>query len=199
MSELPYREKLRADVFAIATRIVATEGLGALQARRIAAEAQCSVGSIYNVFGDLDGLIIAINVDTIGELGKALAASFENGKDQDTETRLADLALTYMHFALQNLNRWRAIFEHRLPAHREVPDHYRADQARLLALIEKIIAADIAAPPARIQAARALFAAVHGIIVLAIDNKLSDFDPSATEAEIRFIVKAAAKGLNAAA
>jgi AcrR family transcriptional regulator len=194
----PYRARLRLDVLDLAERVVATEGLAGLQARRIASDANCSVGSIYNVFGDLDGLAIAVNERTLARLAGPLEASFEATRGHPTAGRLTDLALAYMRFALDNQLRWRAVFELRLPNGREVPDRYRQSQAQLLSLIERIIAAEIPDAGKRAHAARALFAAVHGIIALALDNKLSPFDAATVEAEIRFIVRAAAAGLRGA-
>lgn len=198
MSKLPYREQLKADVLAIARRIVEQDGLAALHARRVAAQAKCSVGSIYNVFDDLDGLVIALNIETVHDLGKALTASFEGSAQLGLDERLADLAITYARFAVANANRWRAVFEHKLSGTRTIPETYRSDQARLLALIEDIIAGEIPDSAMRERAARALFAAVHGIVALALESKLVAFDAQGTEMEIRFIVKAAASGLRAA-
>jgi AcrR family transcriptional regulator len=198
VSDLPYRERLKTEALAIATRIIAEEGLAALQARRVATEAGCSVGSIYNVFGDLDGLIIAANSATIAMLGNDLAESFKTHAGQPTQARLMDLALAYMRFAIHHLNRWKAVFEHRLMTARDIPESYRADQARLLELIEKIIAAEIPDGALRVHAGRALFASVHGIITLALDAKLQPFNRKSLEQEIRFIVRAAANGLKAA-
>lgn len=195
MSDDGYRQRVRLEALEIARGIVVREGLAALQARRVAKDAKCSVGSLYNVFGDLDGLILALNVETVGALGKTLAASFAMTRRQPTDERLLDLALSYMTFALAHLNLWKAVFEHRLPDNAEVPPTYRADQARLLALIGEIISGEIAGEDVRACAARALFAAVHGIIALSVDQKLGTFDARALEAEIRFIVKAAANGL----
>lgn len=195
MKEPPYRERLRQKALEIAIRIAAGEGLVALQARRIATEADCSVGSLYNVFGDMDGLVIAVNRDTVLLLGDALMASFAATEGRPVEHRLTDLALTYMRFALDHQNRWRAVFEHRQTEGRDVPDDYRADQARLLGLIEAVIAGDVTDAALRRRAARALFAAIHGIIMLALDEKLAHFDREAMESEIRFIVSAAARGL----
>lgn len=195
-ADTAYREHLREAMLPLAVRIIEKDGLGALQARRVALDAKCSVGSVYNVFGDLDGLIIAANVRTVQDLGSELLSSFRSTTGQAVEARLLHLALAYKNFALNNLNRWRAIFEHRLSGAREVPAEYRADQARLLGLIEAIIADAIADGTTRLHAGRALFSAVHGIIALGIDHKLATYDPVAMEDEIRFIVSAAARGLS---
>lgn len=195
MTELPYRERLRLKALDIATSIVKQDGLAALQARRVAREADCSIGTLYNVFGDMDGLVIALNQTTVRRLGEDLVRSFNAEQGSAVEGRLTDLALTYMRFAHDNRPLWRAVFEHRLPEGADIPETYRADQARLLALIESIVADDLADTDLRHRAARALFAAIHGIVQLALDQKLSGFDREATEAEIRFVVSAVANGL----
>lgn len=195
MTELPYRERLRLKALDIATTIIEQDGLAALQARRVAREADCSIGTLYNVFGDMDGLVIALNQTTVRRLGEDLVRSFNATQGSAVESRLTDLALTYMRFAHDNWPLWRAVFEHRLPDGADIPETYRADQARLLALIESIVAEDLADAGLRRRAARALFAAIHGIVQLALDQKLSDFDREATEAEIRFVVSAVSNGL----
>jgi len=197
-SREPFRDRARAEILTLALSIVAKEGLQGLQARRIAREAGCSVGSLYNIFGDLDGLVIAANVETVAALEKALLASFSATEGQPIDARLLDLALAYSRFALENLNLWRAIFAHRLPPNQDVPPSYRADQARLLSLISTIIADEISDRKLRDRAARALFAAVHGIVALAIDSKLEAFEEARMQDEVRFIVKAAAAGLKSA-
>lgn len=195
MAEQNFRNELRQKAFGLARDIITSEGLAALQARRVAREAGCAVGTLYNVFGDMDGLTIAVNQETVQLLGEDLIASVTASQGQPVEARLTALALTYMRFALDNLNRWRAVFEHRLSERAEVPQAYLDDQAKLLALIEGIIASDVAAPELRQRAARALFAAIHGIIQLAVEEKLAHFDRATTEGEIRFIVSATANGL----
>lgn len=195
MSEAPYRERLRATALEIATRIVEAEGLAALQARRVATDAGCSVGTLYNIFGGMDDLVTAVNRDTLRLLGEALVTNFTATHDRAVEQRLTDLALTYLRFARQHMLRWRAVFEHRRGDGAEPPADYRAEQARLLALIETVVAGEIADTDARRRAGRALFAAIHGIVLLAVDEKLANYDHTQTEGEIRFIVSATANGL----
>jgi AcrR family transcriptional regulator len=193
----PFRDRLRRELLAVAERIVETEGLEALQARRLALESKASVGTIYNVFGDLDGLILAANETTLDLLSTPLSEAARATEQRPLLDRLMALALAYQSFAYHHLPRWRAVFEYRLPANRELPPAYAAKRAQLLALIEKAIEGEVPENEARGHAARALFAAVHGIIALALDNKLAPFDPRSVEAEIRFIVTAAARGLGA--
>src|ERR1700749_1720458 len=58
----------------IARREIESKGLIALKSRDIAAAAHCSIGSIYNEFGDFDGLILTVNRETVQRLDAVLAA-----------------------------------------------------------------------------------------------------------------------------
>ncbi|MBU1210490.1 MAG: TetR/AcrR family transcriptional regulator [Alphaproteobacteria bacterium] len=190
-----FRDKLRDTVMGIGRRLVVDEGLASVQARRIATEAGCAVGSIYNVFHDLDALIIALNTVTLGELGSALKAAHDASKDAPTHERLLALAQAYFEFAGSNRQLWRAIFEHHLPEGAKAPPEYRDDQNRLFALVEDCLVDDIADAVERRSAARALFASVHGIVSLALDRKLGEFEPDETRKQIEFLVGCAARGL----
>jgi AcrR family transcriptional regulator len=195
-SSAPYRTQMRENMIAIASRIVAEEGLAALQARRISQEAGCAVGTLYNVFGGLDFLIIEANATTLNALGSALKAADDAASDGDSAARLLALALTYLGFANDNSNAWRAVFEHHMSPGAEVPDWYRDRQKGLFGLVESILAPALADTRLRSSSARALFAAVHGIVTLALDRKLGDFDLAETELQIRFVVRSIAAGIS---
>lgn len=181
----------------IAERLLASDGLEAVQARRIAQEADCSVGTIYNVFGGLDGLIISANTRTLKALGETLEAAVSGAGRGSLEDQLMALALAYSGFAHRQTHRWRALFEHRMEPGKAVPDSYRAEQEALLRLVEACLAGHIGDEADRFSAARALFSGVHGIVWLALDNKLGALGPAECERQIRFIVEAAARGVMA--
>ncbi len=197
MAEVPYRQRMHASMLDIATRVVATEGLAALQARRVAQEAGCAVGTLYNVFGGLDDLIIAANANTLDRLGETLTRSDRATTDQTTKSRLMALALAYLAFAKDNSHAWRSVFEHQLSVGALVPDWYRERQAALFGVVESVLGAAIVDQQKRTSAARALFSAVHGIVMLSLDQKLGDFDAAEAERQVRFIVGASADGLSA--
>ena len=179
----------------IGRRLIVDEGLASVQARRIATEAGCAVGSIYNVFQDLDALIIALNTVTLGELGSALKTAHDASKTAPTHARLLALAHAYFDFAADDRQLWRAIFEHHLPEGAKAPPEYRDDQNRLFALVEDCLVGDIADDGDRRSAARALFASVHGIVSLSLDRKLGEFEPDETRKQIEFLVGCTARGL----
>ena len=195
MSEPSYRDRLREEILALAGRLLETEGLDALQARRIAKEADCSVGTIYNIFGDIDGLILAANSRTLTAMGRALTAALDEAKWLPVKDRLMALAIAYMHFALENQPQWEAVFKYRRPPGAETPPAYLDDQARLLALIEGVIGEIVPVTEHRARTARALFGAVHGIVALALDNRLGGRMRAEIEDQVKFIVDIVARGL----
>ena len=195
MPERTYRERLRANTLLVAKRIVTNEGLAALQARRVAVDAGCSVGTIYNLYDGLDDLIINVNAATLEDLGRDLMAERDRSLGANLSAQLTALALAYLSFALDQQPSWRAVFEHQLSKDRTVPDWYRERQAALFAIVESLLTRYVSEPKERASIARALFSAVHGIVALALDQKLGDFDRHATESQIRFVVEAAAFAL----
>lgn len=197
MIQPSYREKLKTAMVSIAARILEAEGLAGLQARRVAREAGCSVGTLYNIFKSLDDLLIVANARTLADLGRALIVARDATAQASLEGRLQALALAYLRFANIHQKSWRAVFEHHMSSGQPVPGWYREAQARQFGLIEEVLFDAMPEPKTRSRAARALFAAIHGIVALALDRKLGDFDPAETEAQVRFVLTAAAQGLAA--
>jgi AcrR family transcriptional regulator len=174
------REAVRAALVAAAERAIAWDGLTGLRARDLAREAGCAVGAIYNAVRDLDELILLVNARTLAALERELdAAAAASARATATGasravTALARLAITYLDFAAAHTLRWRALFEHRLPADREVPDWYRQEQQRLFGYVEAPLRELVPAMPAADRAllARSLFSAVHGLVLLGLEEKL---------------------------
>lgn len=196
MASPTYRDGLRATTRDIAAAILQREGLAALQARKIALAANCSVGTLYNIWRNLDELTIAANAITLAQFGNLLVAARDGaGSDADLEPRLLALADAYVRFAVDNQPAWRALFDHRMAPTHTVPDWYRDAQRGLFAIVETVLEPSVPDPAERARASRALFGSVHGIVSLALDEKLGNFDRADCEAQVRFIVAAAARGL----
>ena len=181
----------------IAERLIANEGLSAVQARRVAQEADCSVGTLYNVFGGLDGLLLAANARTMKALGEKLETAGRGAHGGSLEGKLLALALAYRDFAFQQSNRWRALFEYRMEADKPAPESVRAQQTELFGLVEQCLVDAIEDADTRFSAARALFSSVHGIVWLLFVNNLGSLGPEEAERQVRFIVGAAARGVEA--
>jgi AcrR family transcriptional regulator len=193
MAKLRSREQMKEAFIAIGEALIATEGLTALQARTVAERAGCSVGTIYNSFETIDGLILAVNARTLAALGARLKEALAPGAS--LTDRLRGLALAYLAFATEHTRRWRAVFEHNMSARQAVPEWYRAAQAPLFALLAEVLPAEMD-DERRATASHMLFAAAHGVVTLALDTKLADaFDRDATEDQLRMLVTLAGQGL----
>jgi len=193
MSSSSYRDRLKSTIIQVARELLATDGLQGLQARRIAQSADCSVGTIYNLFGNLDMVIISANAEALAELHAQLSEAIKD-KAGLTE-RLDTLSQTYLRFAIERTLEWRAIFEHRCAPKTTIPDWYRANQAQSFAIVEDVLAPGMDQSETRAEAARALFSAVHGVIALSLDEKLGEFQQAQTERQVHFVVKSIARGI----
>lgn len=165
------REALRTNLIDIAERTIATEGLRALRARDLAKEAGCAVGAIYNVFGDLTDLTLAVNARTFHRLGADVAAALAEAP-QDPVEQLVVMAQAYHQFAAANHLSWRALFDVERPAGEAAPEWYLQEMGRLFAYISDPLAVIFPdrTPEDLALLTRALFSSVHGIVLLGLDE-----------------------------
>ena len=186
----PHKD-IRAAALKSAEMIVVEEGLGALNARRVAAEADCSVGTLYNIFGQLDGLIDAVNLTTLRLLAEEVAEAVAKlPADARREQPLSALAQMYHRFARTHRNRWSALFEHRGLG---PPDKRQQDVEQLL--FARIVSAAGIDPAKMSQAEsdslRMLLAAIHGVVAFAVNRAIS---PKDAERYVSLIVQAGVRG-----
>ena len=196
------RVALKDALIVAAERAVAARGLAGLKARELAAEAGCAIGAIYNVFDDLDDLILAVNGRTLVALEQVLAGAAEekSGPASDADSaakRLVAMALAYLNFAAENKERWRALFDHRLPAGKNTPDWYLADQVKLFAYVERPLRTlkPTLKPAEGAVLARSLFSAVHGLVTLGLEEKLGVVPVPTLRKQVTLVVSAVGKGL----
>src|ERR1700754_1560465 len=101
-----------------ARAIIASKGLRSLKVRDVADAADCSIGSVYNEFGDFDGLILTVNRETV----QALHARLSAVPDKDPVKQLHGLAERYLDFATEHANLLRSLFEHRMENDHPFPE-----------------------------------------------------------------------------
>src|ERR1041384_2032169 len=191
------RRKLRDDLIGAAERAIAREGLRGLKARELAVEVGCAVGAIYNVFDDLDELVFAVNSVTLDQLEATLTTA-GGARAQEPVEALTHLAVAYTDYAAAHTRRWRALFDHRLPEGRAVPTWYQTNLARLFVYIEEPLRklAPALAEERRALVARSLFSAVHGIVLIGLEEKLQSIPLSTVREQVTVMVEAFAKGLS---
>lgn len=187
---------LKARLLDAARETIAMHGLGALRARDLAEKAGCATGSVYNVFSDLDDLILQANAQTIVELGVALSIA---NKEKSPEEKLEALALAYCHFAQENRALWEALFQHRMADGGPSPDWFLTGHTILLDQIAqplKDLAPELSATDLQ-RRARTYFAAVHGIISIALQDRFIGLPREKLEDELSTFVKQLTLGVSA--
>ena len=152
-------------------RQLAETGLARFSARDVAKRVGYSIGTLYNVFGSYDGLMLAINGRTL----KLWSASLEVRLAEAGEDRIACLVSAYFEFAAQNPKTWIALYEHHMADGGPAPDWYQALVAELMAIVAAEIGTALPGkdPEAVLALARSLVATVHGHCVFALYNTFS--------------------------
>jgi AcrR family transcriptional regulator len=192
------RRKLRDALIEAAERTIETEGLRGMKARDLALRVGCAVGAIYNVFTDLDDLVFAVNALTLEQLEKTLTVAGGSGDPQaDAIRALVQLGHAYTDYAAAHTRRWRALFDHHLQEGREIPTWYRANLHRLFDYIEQPLRklAPVLADQQRVLLARSLFSAVHGIVLIGLEEKLQSIPLSVLRQQVTAMIEAFARGL----
>ncbi|MGB3723822.1 MAG: TetR/AcrR family transcriptional regulator [Pacificimonas sp.] len=153
-------QELRALLIREGHELLAELGFARFSARAAAKRAGYSVGTIYNVFGSLDGYLVAINTHTFALWAAHLSAALEPADDD----RIAALVHGYFSFAEANGNLWMAIYDHRLPDGMGMPEHDARARAALTQIVEeevrRALPEDTDVDVHRLT--RSLIAVVHG-------------------------------------
>ena len=189
---------IRARILASATRRIADDGLDGLRARDVAGDAGIALGSIYKHFVDFDDLVLHVNSATLLAMSEALE---EGARDaSDPAERLERLAGAYLAFAEGHPRLWAALFEHRMARGAPVPDWHLADHEPLFRLIAGPVA--LLAPEldeaARAVRTRTVFAAVHGVVALALQDRFIGVPRGALEDEVTTVARGLVAGLKEA-
>ena len=165
------RDELYAMALKAARDIAEEDGLRGLTTRRIAQEIGYTVGTLYNVFENLDDLILHLNGTTLDDLYEVCS---KVRLDEESEAAVRALAESYVRFIREHPKRWSILFEHHLPDGRELPEWHHEKVRRLLGLLEQALA-PLFAPgqeAERHHSARVLWASLYGIGALESVSKL---------------------------
>lgn len=178
-----------------ARRIIASKGLISLKVRDVAEAAGCAIGSVYNEFGDFDGLILTINRETV----QRLTGELRSITDADPRAQLRGLAQGYLEFTSQNANLLRSLFEHRMENDRPFPEDILNMVMEAFALMyPPLFRLMPDRDPAEVALiARTMFSAVHGIISLGLEERMVAVPPEKLRQQLAQFVDVQLIGLGA--
>lgn len=149
-------------------RQMAEVGFARFSAREVAKRIGYSIGTVYNVFGTHDRLILAINTRTFRLWADHLRERLA-GEETD---RIRVLVEGYFSFARENPNLWMAIYDHRLPPDAAMPEEFEKQRAELTEIVTAEIAAALPdrVRPSAPRLARSMIATVHGHCTFALNG-----------------------------
>lgn len=156
------RSELTTMAINAAERIIANDGLEQMSARRIAKEIGYAPGTLYNLFEDLDELVLRVNARTLDGLLRA----FEEVPPCDTpRDALHALADSYLSFTSDNRRLWDALLTFRRNKPAPPPQWYLAHLGKLVGHVAEILTRfrPTLSEADRAYRARLIWASIHGI------------------------------------
>lgn len=180
-----------------ATRIVETSGASELSARVVAREIGYAPGTLYNLFKNLDDILLQVEAGLFERLDQALASAID-GRRTTEAIRL--FASAYAGFAFENARLWHLIQTHQPPMSAGSPDWYLekvfAPATRLEPLLARITGNDDVESVTR--TARLLWSAIHGILQVATAEKFGALSRATTTAMVEELVESYLIGISVA-
>lgn len=187
-------EELRELILQATQDIIERDGLAGLSARAIARRIDYSPGTLYNVFQNLDDLVLHVEANVLDTLEKRLGLVGHGDSPMEAVQKLAS---AYLEFTRERPRLWNLLFEHHLPSKVQIPEWYQAKLDGLLQRVEQAIAPlfqrDDAAGLRR--SARVLWAGVHGIASLSTSDKLSTITSESAQVLVDELVASYVSGL----
>src|ERR1700741_639794 len=90
-------QQLRELILDAAQEIIDAQGLTGLSAREIARRIAYSPGTIYNMFDNLDDVVLNVEARVLDALDKRLGAVLQEGTQGNSAARLAHAYLAFTH------------------------------------------------------------------------------------------------------
>lgn len=164
-------EELSHMIINAAYELMEKEGHSKVSTRKIASHIGYTVGTLYNVYQNLDDIFIHINSRTLDKLTQQLEEAMKNsGKN----LALKAVANKYIEFSKENFNLWNVLFEYRFPESQIIPKWYANKIDKINDVASQAIIKNFPHFPREKmkETVMVLWAGVHGICVLSIKGKL---------------------------
>lgn len=186
------RKELKEMAIDAGLSLLAESGIDGLSARQIASRIGYTVGTLYNVFADLEDIVLHMNAATLLDMKQHLTP-LANSKKKPFD-RILDFAHCYGDYAVANPARWNLL--HGSPRTMKLPEWFREEVHGVFALVEAPIVELCPKQPKQARdAAKVLWAGLHGICALSISQKLEGVEAAPMHALIDNFVSNYLKGL----
>jgi AcrR family transcriptional regulator len=187
-------EELRQLILDASQTIVERSGITGLSAREIARMIGYSPGTLYNIFENLDDVLLTMQVQLLGRMVEHLRRV---PLGPDGEKNVDALTQEYVEFALINRRMWNLLFAHSVPSASTMPAPFHEHLNNIADIVRTAITP--LTPDgsyAQLDAtARALFAGVHGIASIAASEKGAHLTPATAQSYAKELTSTFVMGL----
>ena len=164
-------DELRQLILTSARTIIEKNGLPGLSAREIAKLIGYSPGTLYNIFENLDDVLLNLQITTFSEMHHVLASTPAGATPELSIDALTD---AYVEYALDNRQMWNLLFAHQLQEGSTVPPALHTQFSNCMDVIQnaiKPLMSSYSTQQDLISTAYSLWAGVHGITAVAVTQK----------------------------
>lgn len=164
-------DQLNNMILDAAKDLLIEEGFQRISTRKIANRIGYSVGTLYNVFQNLDDIYMHLNGRTLDELIKIL----DDAIADKAVSQIKSMSYAYIKFSMDHFNAWSLLFEYRFPENVVVPKWYNEKIEHLYSIVGKALAHALQInDPQKLKGyITVIWAGIHGICVLSTKGKLS--------------------------
>jgi AcrR family transcriptional regulator len=196
------KQKIMLRIIDVAEQKICRDGLSGINLRALAKSADIKSASLYNHFkGGLDEVILQVNSRTIQMMDKKLQDAVLASTGKPTAVLFKNMAIAYLHFAIDHDRRFAALFEHRMSGDQPIPDWHLQEHYNLFRHVEKPLSGinvKLGEEERRILA-RTIYSSVHGVVHLGRQGRLMALPVPVIEQQLSVITQVLADGLTALA
>ena len=162
-------EQLQELILKAAEKIIEQEGYQKLSARKISQEIGYTVGTLYNVFKNLNEIILKVNARTLINLHKKIKLNLTQNHNS-----MPELAKCYIDFWKSNVQLADMLFNYSMPKGEEFPPWAQLEIDKMFLTVSSALLPTLKNNlPLAQKATSVLWAGMHGICTLCLSGKMS--------------------------
>lgn len=163
-------EELRELILSAARRVVEEDGISQPSAREIARVIGYAPGTLYNMFHNLDEILLHVEARIFAEMDAKLEASTSGYKGRDAILKFAD---AFVGFSRDHPRLWALVLQHHTPPDETSPDWYLDKAFAPLTRLERLFASTFGStnPEENTRRARLMWTSLQGLVQVGSTSK----------------------------